>query len=496
MSLAPTYTGYIGSTKDAVLVIQGVLSKQFLVLHRRPHDRERPELIKSGSVFVFIEEQSGIRRWTDGIAWSPSRILGRFLVYRELNPLAHHDREEKKKRKRMSDAGRRQTQPADFPSRFSSLSSDLSDLDLSHFSNDRFSAPLYDDPAYHFSPNLPVVSKPPPHMFKKSAAEDHSLIKKTLSVTTTLKDVNLTNVEEKQTIHLILYYSAYDVLLGKLLRPTQTNLRYLPVLPELREAVQKLTLGGKIPIEDEAYYFLDLNYQLQNMSVLVLEEKRRWEGAKNDSPLQPRQPALGSVVLSVAPGVSVQASVGAPALGGTAHEVAAYAMHEGAPAAANAAHAASHAGGVGRTAAHSHQMSCSPVYYQQPHNAPAPPQLAHNSNPAFSVASLQTHSLQGFLQPDLGASVYSPPYPHSLPYPMYNTNAALLNPANTQSDPSMSAFHSHQDIHSINPPIQDSFHLFHSQPHFQPFHPQPFHQPLFEPLSHPLQPLQKEKQPE
>ncbi|KAF8984605.1 hypothetical protein BGZ46_007518 [Entomortierella lignicola] len=43
-----------------------------------------PSLITPGSVFVFDEEESGICRWTDGRIWSPSRICGNFLVYREL----------------------------------------------------------------------------------------------------------------------------------------------------------------------------------------------------------------------------------------------------------------------------------------------------------------------------------------------------------------------------------------------------------------------------
>jgi Gti1/Pac2 family transcription factor len=51
---------------------------------RRPHDRERVSLIKSGNVFIYEEHSSGIKRWTDGVPWSPSRILGNFLVYREL----------------------------------------------------------------------------------------------------------------------------------------------------------------------------------------------------------------------------------------------------------------------------------------------------------------------------------------------------------------------------------------------------------------------------
>ncbi|KAH6706235.1 Gti1/Pac2 family-domain-containing protein [Leptodontidium sp. MPI-SDFR-AT-0119] len=47
-------------------------------------NRERASLIKSGNVFVYEEDSSGIKRWTDGVPWSPSRILGDFLVYREL----------------------------------------------------------------------------------------------------------------------------------------------------------------------------------------------------------------------------------------------------------------------------------------------------------------------------------------------------------------------------------------------------------------------------
>lgn len=76
--LSSTYHGYIHSTRDALLVIQEVLDKQLESVTRRPHERERSLIIKSGAVFVFIEQQSGIKRWTDGISWSPSRIQGRF----------------------------------------------------------------------------------------------------------------------------------------------------------------------------------------------------------------------------------------------------------------------------------------------------------------------------------------------------------------------------------------------------------------------------------
>lgn len=50
---------------------------------RRLRDDER-KLITSGTIFVFDEVESSIKRWTDGMIWSPSRILNNFLVYREV----------------------------------------------------------------------------------------------------------------------------------------------------------------------------------------------------------------------------------------------------------------------------------------------------------------------------------------------------------------------------------------------------------------------------
>ena len=74
---------------------------------RRPHDRERGSLIKSGCVFIYEENASGIKRWTDGVAWSPSRILGNFLVYRELvKPFPPGEKKKANKRnKRMTKPG-------------------------------------------------------------------------------------------------------------------------------------------------------------------------------------------------------------------------------------------------------------------------------------------------------------------------------------------------------------------------------------------------------
>lgn len=58
---------------------RGILPK----ITRRLRDDERKQ-IASGTIFVFDEQESSIKRWTDGMIWSPSRILNNFLVYREV----------------------------------------------------------------------------------------------------------------------------------------------------------------------------------------------------------------------------------------------------------------------------------------------------------------------------------------------------------------------------------------------------------------------------
>lgn len=101
MNLQPTYTGYVANTQDALILFQATISGRLPAVSRRPHDRERTELVRSGAVFVFNEQTSGIKRWTDGIAWSPSRILGNFLVYRQLEkPFTPGEKKQTNKRSR------------------------------------------------------------------------------------------------------------------------------------------------------------------------------------------------------------------------------------------------------------------------------------------------------------------------------------------------------------------------------------------------------------
>ncbi|KUI64994.1 Global transcription regulator sge1 [Cytospora mali] len=102
--LSPTWYGIVMTTTDALRLFEACLMGQLLHTARRPHDRERDSLIQSGNVFIFEESSSGIKRWTDGQHWSPSRILGNFLIYRELHKdFPPGDKKKAIKRKREGD---------------------------------------------------------------------------------------------------------------------------------------------------------------------------------------------------------------------------------------------------------------------------------------------------------------------------------------------------------------------------------------------------------
>ncbi|KAI8080098.1 Gti1/Pac2 family-domain-containing protein [Gilbertella persicaria] len=83
MQFTETFHGYIETTTDILLLIEACRHGILPVTNRRLFEKER-SLIQSGTIIVFDESASGIKRWTDGFLWSPSRILGNFLIYREL----------------------------------------------------------------------------------------------------------------------------------------------------------------------------------------------------------------------------------------------------------------------------------------------------------------------------------------------------------------------------------------------------------------------------
>ncbi|KAA8892904.1 Gti1/Pac2 family-domain-containing protein, partial [Sphaerosporella brunnea] len=83
--IQPSFQGIVLTSRDALLLFTQAINGRIPMINRRPHDKERGTSIASGNVFIYSEGNSSIKRWTDGVAWSPSRIMGNFLIYRELN---------------------------------------------------------------------------------------------------------------------------------------------------------------------------------------------------------------------------------------------------------------------------------------------------------------------------------------------------------------------------------------------------------------------------
>ncbi|CAO3687087.1 unnamed protein product [Umbelopsis ramanniana] len=79
-----TYFGHIKTPHDALIVFEACRRGLFHRIQRRLAEKERGQ-IRSGSVFAWDEREAGMRRWTDGRTWSPSRVSGSFLTYRELD---------------------------------------------------------------------------------------------------------------------------------------------------------------------------------------------------------------------------------------------------------------------------------------------------------------------------------------------------------------------------------------------------------------------------
>lgn len=75
--------GYIHTQEEAYLIIHAIRLGLIQPSQRRLLIEEREE-IRSGSIFCFVETKDGIKRWTDGKIWSPSKILGHFLMYWEV----------------------------------------------------------------------------------------------------------------------------------------------------------------------------------------------------------------------------------------------------------------------------------------------------------------------------------------------------------------------------------------------------------------------------
>ncbi|CAO3629229.1 unnamed protein product [Mucor fragilis] len=195
MSVSETFHGYVETTQDSLLVFEACRRNILPKVSRRLQERER-KMVRSGSVFVFDEKDSGIKRWTDGLVWSPSRILGNFLIYRELD-------------KKPSASQKQQIRK-----RSTSSTSTLSDATVAALSSSR----IRQSAADHRTNRQLVGSLSEAYNFK-----EHGLIKKTMSL-----------VVNGAPLHLVSYYHPNDVLEHQLRTPSVVpELANLEISPEL-----------------------------------------------------------------------------------------------------------------------------------------------------------------------------------------------------------------------------------------------------------------------
>ncbi|KIJ50781.1 hypothetical protein M422DRAFT_245448 [Sphaerobolus stellatus SS14] len=84
-TLATTsFYGFINDHYDALLLVTAARMGLIPRFRRRLDMVEQRTLITSGAIFLWNEEESSMKRWTDGFPWSPSRIQHKFLIYREM----------------------------------------------------------------------------------------------------------------------------------------------------------------------------------------------------------------------------------------------------------------------------------------------------------------------------------------------------------------------------------------------------------------------------
>ncbi|KAJ1731394.1 Gluconate transport-inducing protein [Coemansia biformis] len=177
--MTETYHGFVDTAFDALLLFDACCNGLLPRVQRRFGDRER-QTIRPGAVYVWDEEETGMRRWTDGRTWSPSRVHGCFLIYYELEGRRHQF-----VNRNGQGAGRRaRNSPRSAQSKASSSS-----------------------PSSSPSSSLFASYDPcPPNVVQK----EQGLIKKALSLCT----------NNKKRLHLVCYYSREDVESGRLVSPT------------------------------------------------------------------------------------------------------------------------------------------------------------------------------------------------------------------------------------------------------------------------------------
>jgi hypothetical protein len=185
-----SYYGHVRSQLDAILLFEACRLGLLPRIRRRLSERERLE-ISSGKVYIWDEQEAGMRRWTDGKSWSASRVSGAFLSYREMDTTRRSTPEiddSSSSSSYLDNSGKRSSESFGSPP--------LGSSGFSVITKRRKKAPATDDP------NIEETEEG--YRYKKNG-----LYKQSFSITTS------TNLK----LHLISYYCKDDLASGKLIQP-------------------------------------------------------------------------------------------------------------------------------------------------------------------------------------------------------------------------------------------------------------------------------------
>ncbi|KAF2738630.1 hypothetical protein EJ04DRAFT_41572 [Polyplosphaeria fusca] len=236
----PTWHGFLDTTTDAMTIVEAALQGRLSHISRRPHDKERVEMLTSGTVIVYEENASGIKRWTDAVHWSPSRVMNNCLIYRQL--IRALKPEEKKSALNPSCGGKRKRKETASPS-ITNTGETIVNAD-DEFENSNFEGPGDATPSTEslgkvYANFAQSLSPEQQRRFCGSLIDSYEfkeggLMKKTISVK-----------YQGTHHHVISYYSLEDVVSGKLKRPFQD-----PKIADIHPRADLLN-GWKVSLEDE-----------------------------------------------------------------------------------------------------------------------------------------------------------------------------------------------------------------------------------------------------
>ncbi|KAJ3383357.1 hypothetical protein HDU84_003641 [Entophlyctis sp. JEL0112] len=78
-----SYYGFVEDEIDSLILVEAVVARKIAPFAGGPFEIARLS-VRSGSVFVLPENCRYLKRWKDGLQWSPSRSYGQFLLYRQI----------------------------------------------------------------------------------------------------------------------------------------------------------------------------------------------------------------------------------------------------------------------------------------------------------------------------------------------------------------------------------------------------------------------------